>query len=155
MPTTDPSPILAAAETSDSDRPDDGTLHLATATLRVTDCRRHGPDQLDGETLISLRSAQKHPLLAAAGRGRRGGADRPPTLATLGRWCTQGCWSDGKLIRLQYINVGGKKLTSPGAIERFCHKLNTRSLAPLPEADRARRAYLRAVSYLEDQAGIL
>jgi hypothetical protein len=68
------------------------------------------------ETVLPLGEAPRHPLLR---RGRRAG--RPIHRATLERWRTHGVAG----VVLETTKVGGIRMTSVEAIERFLERLNT------------------------------
>lgn len=71
---------------------------------------------LTHENVMPLSDAPRHPLLK---RGRRAG--RPIHRATLERWRTHGVGG----IVLETTKVGGIRMTSVEAIERFLERLNT------------------------------
>jgi hypothetical protein len=71
---------------------------------------------LANETILPLSDAPRHPLLK---RGRRAG--RPIHRATLERWRTRGV---GGII-LETAKLGGIRVTTVEAIERFFDRLNT------------------------------
>jgi len=62
---------------------------------------------------------------------------RRPHIATIWRWCTNGCHG----VKLESWMIGGMRVTTPAAIEEFLQALNADRDPPREsEADRLRRA---------------
>jgi hypothetical protein len=72
--------------------------------------------ELEHETIVPLAKAGKHPLLQ---RGRRPG--QPVHRSVLERWRTRGI----RGIVLETALIGGTRVTTEQAIERFIERLNT------------------------------
>jgi hypothetical protein len=89
--------------------------------------------------------------LSAAGRlfpGHRGGAAVDPS--TVFRWVTKGTRTHaGQLVKLEAVRVGGRWLTSRGAVARFVAALTEAadpSTSPPPPATRTPTASRRAAA---------
>lgn len=99
--------------------------------------------------LISLNQARNLPALKRTGRG-----DQRPDPATLHRWCRDGVrGADGSRVRLESVRVGGKRMTTSIAVERFITRLNRGGPAPLAEADAVKIAHEQSEAEL-NAAGI-
>lgn len=146
LPHRDPQPGGDSKPTfSSENRPDERSRSAHRAKVGAglelfeSDGRAEAPGgaagDLDPRDLITLRQAKEHPAL----RHLR------PSIETLGRWTVKGCLAqNGQYVRLEAAVIGGRKMSSAAAVERFVSRLNDRSLAPLPEADRSRLAHRRA-----------
>lgn len=42
-----------------------------------------------------------------------------PHRATVWRWASQGVWRDGRRVRLRTVVCGGRRYTTPGALDAF------------------------------------
>lgn len=96
--------------------------------------------------------------LSAAGRlfpGHRGGIAVDPS--TVHRWLTRGSRAaDGRVVRLEAVRVGGRWLTSRGAVGRFVEALTAAAppvtAPPAPRTATARRRHIDAsVTKLESK----
>jgi hypothetical protein len=67
-----------------------------------------------------------------------GRGDRPTSPATIWRWAKAGIkLADGRCVRLECLRVGGRHVTSEGALQRFITALQGGAGPPAPQTDNA------------------
>ncbi len=94
------------------------------------------------------RSKESVMPLARAARGLeivRG--DKPPCPQTLVRWADVGLkTASGRRVKLETVYVGGTRMTSEAALQRFFDRLNDVEYIPVPESAERERQRLEQQS---------
>jgi hypothetical protein len=110
---------------------------------------------LSQQLLEELEAGQGEILTRAARRVPRSRQDRPVTHSCLFRWLTTGVRGpDGQRVKLEAARLGGRWVTTAGAIRRFIAaqtpSLDTEGAETPRTAARRQRASERAAQQLED-----
>jgi hypothetical protein len=63
----------------------------------------------------------------------KNGRGKPPAVHTFIRWCRKGLKaSDGTIVKLEHVKIGGNLYTTREAVSRFISRLNSNTERPEP-----------------------